>query len=612
MTTPGLPAASSHAPPELGIRELVAALTRRPTGLSSAGFPYLDEDGWHLLRDRIPILFGFGQRVLEAATELRKALDAEVKADRMDREAWENACRALGVVRQVTLTAAITAPPDLWILRQMVGWFSELGLAQRLLAGEAIYVQNCRVNGAALDPAQLAMDLNFLHARGIVEAYPGAYRIAGHPRARAVLEAGPLPPAWPASFTEMWRRVFAADGDLTPRERALLAEVSRGAAPRTDGVQNHWIPTAVETELGYRLLPVVLGLRAAEGTTDLEAGSEITPEMWSSRNPAETHHALGILAAAGWIREKSEASRNAFFVTELGARGFARGPGPFGIIETYHRYLERGGDILRHGAPNVHVRRGENIAASQDANHAAFVRANDALDRFCEDFGYRYHVFIEHAVGRGEATRIRFQRSGEDHLRYFGADLEDAAIDAAVEEQRAGRLPGNMVFVRKADIGRPAILVEALREAGVDPEGAVMMVGNGFHEVRNQTDEHMTRVFEGYERAGIILIFTEENALSSDDLRATAWNTYHAGFRYVHEKSGQGLRPAMPRPAHRAGHLLSAAWHACAVGAGYVRADAYCSRGRTIYPFTPADGHNPAVSTNHFFVPRRIAARLGI
>lgn len=122
----------------------------------------------------------------------------------------------------------------------------------------------------------------------------------------------------------------------------------------------------------------------------------------------------------------------------------------------------------------------------------------------------------------------------------------------------------------------------------------------------------MIEVFAGYERAGIILIFTEENALSVEDLLATAWNTYHAGFKYVHEKSGQGLRPAMPRSSRRAGHLMNAAWHACAADAGYVRADAYCSRTRTVYPFPPEDGHNPAVSTNHFFVPGRIAERLGL
>ena len=170
-----------------------------------------------------------------------------------------------------------------------------------------------------------------------------------------------------------------------------------------------------------------------------------------------------------------------------------------------------------------------------------------------------------------------------------------------------------MMFVRKADIGKPEVLLAALSSRGVDPRGAVMLVGNGFHEVRGQTDEGMVEVFRGYHAAGILLLFTEENALSIDDLRATAYNTYHAGFRYVHDKSGQALRPAHPRARPpRLGHPLRAAWSECARRAGYVRADAYCTRTRTVYPYPPRGGHNPSISVNHFFVPAPIAASLGV
>ena len=44
---------------------LLEALTSRPTQLSTAGYPYLDRAGWVTLRDRVPILFGMGQRVLD-------------------------------------------------------------------------------------------------------------------------------------------------------------------------------------------------------------------------------------------------------------------------------------------------------------------------------------------------------------------------------------------------------------------------------------------------------------------------------------------------------------------------------------------------------------------
>ena len=83
--------------------------------------------------------------------------------------------------------------------------------------------------------------------------------------------------------------------------------------------------------------------------------------------------------------------------------------------------------------------------------------------------------------------------------------------------------------------------------------------------------------------------------------------------KYVHDKSGQALRPAEPSPQPpRLGRPMRAAWSDCARRAGYVRADAYSTRTRTVYPYAPKSGFNPSISVNHFFVPERIAARLGL
>ena len=258
--------------------------------------------------------------------------------------------------------------------------------------------------------------------------------------------------------------------------------------------------------------------------------------------------------------------------------------------------------IARNGRGAVHLTRSTNIAASQRANRESFRKANDALDRYCRDSGFQYTVFIEHALGRGEATRQRFVRSGDKAIQYVGADLEDAAIDAAIAERDAGVLPSDMVFVRGADIGRADILLKALHQHNIDPRGAVMMVGNGFHEVRDAHDERIIGVFKAYADAGIVLIFTEETALSIADQRATAWNTYHPAFRYVHEKSGQGLRPSINRNTGP-DDPLPLSWTAAARAGGYRRMDAYCTPGRTIYPCPPPDGHNPSTYVNYFFVP---------
>lgn len=584
-----------------------------PTGMSSAGFAYLDRRAFEVFRDTVAHLFSMGEGVLGAQETLKGA--AADMGDALGAASAENVRRACEVVRRIVQTSAITAPPDLWLMRHILGVHAELGLTERLLAGEAIDPHYCPTNiegeKVLLDTEQLAIDLHFLLARGIVEQYDDSFRIAGHPRAAQLLQQlGPVPASHAIPAAPLWARLFDPQKTLEP-EHASALEILGATAParRADTAQNHWIPTLCEVQIGYLLVPVVLGLRAAQRTDALRAGVELTPGVLSEDAPRSARWALKILDAAGWV---NPCGADVWRVSALGARGFSRGPGPFGIIQTYHPYMAQAREILIEGRTNVWVRRGENVGASQDANRKTFRLANDALDKFSTDTGFEYNVFIEHAIGRGEATRQRFERSGEAVIRYFGADLEDPAIDAAVREQRAGRLPQNMEFVRHADIGQPARLLDALETAGVATQGAVMLVGNGFHEARDQTDASMVEVFKKYHDAGIVLLFTEENALSIDDLRATAWNTYHSGFKYVHEKSGQCLRPATPRPAPRLGPPLRAAWSECATRAGYVRMDDYATRTRTIYPYARPGRPNPSISVNHFFVPESVAENLNL
>jgi hypothetical protein len=292
----------------------------------------------------------------------------------------------------------------------------------------------------------------------------------------------------------------------------------------------------------------------------------------------------------------------------LGTRVFERGPGAFGIIGAYHPYLNQLTELLKSGTSETWVHRAENVAASQAANRKTFSIANDKLDQFCLDHGFAYTVFIEHAVGRGEAIRQRFERDGKADVRFFGADLEDTAIDQALQQQELGVLPNNLQFIRSADIGEPHKVTNYLDELGLSGEPTVMMVGNGFHEIRQQTNEKMVEVFRDYAQARYLLIFTEESALHDEALIRTAWNTYHAGFRYVHEMSGQGLRPAVER--ERSGTRWS--WRKCAELAGYRVLDEYGYRSRDIYPYQRPKHKNPAISVTYFCVPLEIAQKLGV
>lgn len=70
-----------------------------------------------------------------------------------------------------------------------------------------------------------------------------------------------------------------------------------------------------------------------------------------------------------------------------------------------------------------------------------------------------------------------------------------------------------------------------------------------------------------------MIVFTEESVLGDQDLRATGWNTYHAGFRYVHELSGQGLRPVYG--TDKSGRH---SWKICASLGGYAVLSKYSAR----------------------------------
>ncbi len=575
-------------------RELVPVLLS-PTSLSSAGFPYLHRPAFCRLRDWVPHILAMGPPVLAALERI------EAKAAGGPEAEVESLHRATRVVRQVVNTAAVTAPSNLWLLRHVLSNFAGLGICERLLNDEVITPSSC----PPLQEDELRIDLNFLLGRAYVVRSGDGVRLGENHTARRVIgEATPIAEHIPASLTAPWAAAFRGDA-LNADDAGLLLEVAADPPAVSNREPGRWAALPEEIEVGYRLVPMVLGLWASGRLAALlEAGGVNTGELVPG-NAALGHAAEQVLHAAGSVDADGR-------WTPVGRRLMTRGVGSFGIIEAYHPYMAQLDEVLRQGRGAVHVQRSTNITASQEANRKTFESANSALDRFCDKTGFTFDVFIEHAIGRGEATRQRFERGSEGWIHYFGADLEDAAIDAAEAERDAGILPSEMRFVRKADIGKAQVLVDAIEATGVRTEGAVMLVGNGFHEIRGQSDERMVEVFAAYERAGILLLFTEENALSVDDLLETAWNTYHSGFRYVHERSGQGLRPALPAAPSQMGRPLPASWTECATRAGYVRATDFCDRSRTIYPYPTANGHNPSISHNHFFVPARIATRLGL
>ncbi|HEY4666192.1 MAG TPA: hypothetical protein VIH26_02695 [Anaerolineales bacterium] len=556
------------------------------TDLSSAGFPYISDTSFRILRDQVPHLFRQGAAVLGCLAALEEVLARRTDFSPGELESIQ---RAITVVRTVVLTAGITAPPDLWLLKHLISAHQELGILEWLLSGRALHSE-VLAREHSLNFRQLETDLRFLHSRGYLLKGDGAFLLPSNPAILNVMQQLAAIPSEPRP--NLVPRLGEWFSSPTRNDAQLRSWLDLGIDDQPTG---SWVASHFQVELGYRLLPCVLALRTLEITKQLARGARLATLVPNFPTVLER-----LFELAGW----SESG----VVSELGARGFERGPGVFGIIAAYHPYVSNLEDILRSRLSGTWVRRAENVAASQDANRKTFEIANDKLDLFCKQYRYEYRVFIEHAAGRGEAIRQRYLRDGEQQAKYFAADLEDTAIDQAIGLQEQGILPASLQFIRSADIGEPDRVIQFLARQELAGEPTVMMVGNGFHEIRNQTNEKMVEVFRGYEHAGFVLIFTEESALDDEALLDTAWNTYHAGFRYVHEMSGQGLRP----PAEGEYGAQRWSWRKCGELAGYVFLDEFSYRSRSIYPYRRPTHKNPSISVTYFCIPAKLAQELRI
>lgn len=566
-------------------QEALATILSGKTSLSTTGFPFIAESSFRIFLNEVPHLFQAGTKLLQWTDSVDLALQSETPFSRREKESID---RALKVLRNVIFSASICAPPDLWILKHVLSAHLQIGLFDLYRSGNRFEV-DFAAEQYSLDARHLSWDFSLLHCRGYLHLRKRKYTWASTPQALDVLERAAIVP-----------EEYLHDL-ITPIARTLTGEsnestvISQFLSFRTRPVPaTNWYASYDQMEIGYRLVPLILALHSLKRTKDILQEGKLLQILRQIREEPKA-----ILREAGIICEDTS-------LTTLGRRVLERGPGPFGIIHAYINYMRELPNRLSGRGSQGKVDRLKNIAASQDANRKTFLMANDSLDHFTAECNFAYRIFIEHALGQGEATRQRWERAGENHIQYFGADLEDAAIDRAIELQQQNVLPHNMIFIRRADIGQPSAVVDGVRKAGFLTEGAVMFVGNGFHEIRGQTNEKIIDVFRGYCDAGLLVVFTEESALSDHDLLSTGWNTYHAGFRYVHELSGQGLRPVYGTDKYG-----RHSWRICASLGGYALLNKYCTHTRTIYPFPRKGGYNPPISMTYFCVPNPTARAMG-
>ncbi len=203
-------------------RELVWVMAPS-TGTTSSGFAYLQPSAWRRFRDWVPHILGDGPRTLDA---VELVIDAAARAGAGEAAA-QNLGAAADVVRQVVRTAAICAPPDLWLLRHVVGQLARTGVAARLLAGEIVDAS------LAARPEELEIDLRFLVSRDLlVHVESGSvhagYRLAMHGHARDVLSLPPVDDGVPVSPSAAWAEVLRGQAG----DAAVAAVSSARARPQ--------------------------------------------------------------------------------------------------------------------------------------------------------------------------------------------------------------------------------------------------------------------------------------------------------------------------------------------------------------------------------------------
>jgi hypothetical protein len=559
--------------------ELTGVLTAK-TSLSTSGFPYISQGSFNMFLQGIPHLFQQGNQLLVWLGNLQTAIPDGNQFLQKERSSLK---KSIAVLKNIVHSAAICAPPDHWILKHILSNHARVGLLTLFQDGSFVDKQELSEK-FGFEERHLGWDLAFLRCRGYLRSRGARYALARHFQAVDLFqESRALPDEFLCDLVEPIANVLS--GKASDPEFQLVQRFYD--YPDSQHQPRSWHADSFQVNVGYRLVPTILALHSLQlATTVLETNIERFPMIRK------------VLVDAGTLEEGR--------FTPLGLRILQRGPGPFGIIHAYVPSMRELENKIRGKTIHAHVQRGKNIAASQSANRKTFAMGNDSLDRFCSEQNFQFHVFIEHALGQGEATRQRLERNDEQSIQYFGADLEDAAIDAAERLQKEKVLPQNMIFIRRADIAKPEAVISAVEKAGFKTEDAVMFVGNGFHEIRSQTNENIISVFKKYCEAGVLLIFTEESALGDRDLLNTGWNTYHAGFRYVHELSGQGLRPAAGMD--REGRY---SWKICASLGGYAVLPKYSIHTRTIYPFPRKGGYNPPISMTYFCVPQTLARKFG-
>src|SRR5262249_21003158 len=163
---------------------LIHVLTAK-TSISSSGYPYISENSFRLFLQQFPHLFKAGERLLVWLARIEVRLQ---RAKHFSVAEVESVQRAVKVLHNIVQSAAICAPPDLWVLKHVLSVHRQIGLTEIFLSGQRIDAVDL-ASRFGLDAQHLSFDLSFLHSRGLLRLHAGHYRIETTSQAKKAFQS---------------------------------------------------------------------------------------------------------------------------------------------------------------------------------------------------------------------------------------------------------------------------------------------------------------------------------------------------------------------------------------------------------------------------------------
>src|SRR5262245_1991670 len=244
---------------------LLQILTGR-TSVSSTGFPYISERSFRLFLTHIPHLFADGNRLLSWLAKVEKRIEKTKQCSQNEQESF---LRALQVLRTIIYSAAVCAPPDLWILRHVLAVHAQLGITRFIATGAEIN-PNELAEKLHLDPKHLSWDLSLLHSRGYLQPTRKGYVIADSNQAADIFKnISPIPIQFLRDMVDPLLAILTSSRPKNDTKELVSFFLNHSGAQRKS---KGWFASRYDLQIGYRLVPLVLALHSLKINKHLKEG----------------------------------------------------------------------------------------------------------------------------------------------------------------------------------------------------------------------------------------------------------------------------------------------------------------------------------------------------